>query len=207
MMMKTNFKTTILALGAFTILQGCGAAAVVTGVEAVKTIAQERSVGERIDDNGIALRINDAFIQQDVDNLFAEISTTIFEGRVMLTGSVGTEELKSKAEELVWPIKGVVEVINELQVGENSITDFGKDVYYANAVRSKLLLTKRISSSNFATSSVNGIIYIMGVAQDQEERANVIEVARRINGVKQVVSHIILVDDERRAKWSELSDK
>lgn len=202
-----KIKTTIFALATMTALQGCGALAIATGVEAAKTIAQERSVGDRIDDNGIALRINDAFIQKDVDNLFAEISTTIFEGRVMLTGSVASEEYKGKAEELVWPIPGVVEVINELQVAENSIADYGTDVYLANAVRSKLLLTKRIRSSNFATSSVNSVVYIMGVAQDQEERGNVIEVARRVNGVGKVVSHIILVNDERRAKWAALQEK
>lgn len=199
-----KYTTTILALGTLTILQGCLGAAIVTGAEAAKTIAQERSVGDRIDDNGIALRINDAFLQKDVDNLFADISTTIFEGRVMLTGSVKDEQHRTQAESLVWPIPGVVEVINEVQVAPNSFADYSKDVYLANAVRSKLLLTKRIKSSNFATSSVNGIVYIMGVAQDQQERANVVEVARRINGVKEVISHIILVDDERRAKWAEL---
>jgi osmotically-inducible protein OsmY len=199
--------TLIISFGALTILQGCIAAAVVGGAEAARTVAQERSVGDRIDDNGIALRINDAFLQKDVDNLYTDISTTIFEGRVMLTGSVATEELRGKAEQLVWPIPGVVEVINEVQVAPNSLAGYSKDVYLANAVRSKLLLTKRIKSSNFATSAVNGEIYILGVAQNEEERSNVVEVARRINGVKKVVSHIITVDDERRAKWADLQDK
>ncbi len=199
-----KFKTAILALGALATLQACGAAAVLTGVEAVKTIAQERSVGDRIDDNGIVLRINDAFLQKDVENLFGDVSTTIFEGRVMLTGTVDSEDFRSQAEELVWPIPGVGEVINELQVADSGFLEFGEDVYLANAVRSKLLLTKKIRSSNFATSAVNSTIYIMGVAQDQEERGNVIEIARRINGVKEVVSHIILVNDQRRAKWADL---
>ena len=195
-------KKFIILLGATTILQGCLAAAVVTGAEGVKTMAQERSVGDRIDDNGIALRINDAFLQKDIDDLFTDISTTIFEGRVLLTGGVKKPEYSGKAEQLVWSINGVVEVINEIQISQNDFVDYSKDVYLANAVRGKLLLTKGIKSSNYQTTVVNGIVYMLGVAQDQKELSNSIEVARRIKGVQKVISHVILTSDPRRIKWA-----
>jgi len=197
--MKTKL---IIAFSAITLLQGCLAAAAITGAEGVKTMAQERSVGDRIDDNGIALRINDKFIQKDIDNLFTDISTAIFEGRVMLTGGVKKPEYKAKAEQLVWEVNGVVEVINEVQVSQTDLIDYSKDIYLANAVRGKALLTKGIKSSNFQITSVNSIIYLLGVAQNQQESANVIEIARRIKGVQKVVSHVILTDDPRRIKWA-----
>src|SRR5690606_28702309 len=149
-----------------------------------------------------ALRINDKFIQKDIDNLYTDISTTIFEGRVMLTGGVKKPEYKDRAVQLVWEVNGVVEVIDEIQVSQNDLVDYSKDVYLANAVRGKVLLTKGIKSSNFQITSVNGIIYILGVAQNQQESANVIEIARRIKGVQTVVSHVILTDDPRRVKWA-----
>ena len=193
-------KKLIFLLGATTILQSCVVAGVVAGAEGVKTMAQERSVGDRIDDNGIALRINDAFVQSNFADLYADISTTIFEGRVLLTGGVKSEEYRAKAEQLAWGVNGVAEVINEIQVNQADLADYSKDVYLANAVRSKLLFTKGIKSSNFASTSVNAIVYILGVAQNEQERSNVIEIARRVKGVKQVVSHVILTNDPRRTK-------
>lgn len=184
-------------------LQGCFAAAAVTAAEAGKTIAQKRSMGSRIDDNGIALKVNDAFLQADVENLFSDISTTIFEGRVLLTGAVKKPEYAERAENLVWNVKGVVEVINEVQVTQADFVDYSKDVYLANAVRGKLLLTKGIASSNFMTSCVNGKIYLMGVAKDETERQNAVEVARRVQGVVEVISHVILANDPRRQKWAD----
>lgn len=189
-----------------TMLQACVAGAIFTSAEAAKTVAQQRSVGSRIDDNGIALRINDAFIQNDIDNLFADVSTTIFEGRVMLTGTVKELRHKERAGELAWAVPGIVEVINEIEVTQIDLVDYSKDVWLANAVRSKLLLTKGIASSNYAISCVNRTVYLLGVARDETELQNAIEVARRIKGVKQVVSNVIMQDDPRRNQWAKRAE-
>lgn len=186
-----------------TSLTGCAATAIFAGAEAAKTIAQDRSTGSRIDDNGIALRINDAFIQKDIDDLYAGVSTTIIEGRVLLTGTIQNPQFKTDAEEMVWAVPGVKEVINEIQItNENSITDFGNDVWISNYIRSKLLVTKGIGSSNYYVDTTNANVYLMGIARDEEELRNAIEVARRVGGVEKVISHVILRDDPRRSQWS-----
>lgn len=204
--MNKYFKFLALPLVALS-LQSCAAGYIITGVEAAKTIAQERSAGSRLDDNGIAIRINDAFIQKDIDDLYAGVDTTIFEGRVMLTGTVNNPEHKQVATDLVWGIPGVTEVINEVQVvDENSIVDYANDAWISKYVKGKLILTKGIASSNYQVEAVNGTVYMMGIARHDEELRAAVEVARRVSGVKQVVSHVIMKDDPRREEWSTASN-
>lgn len=192
--MKKYFFLAIACLS----LNACLAGVAVTGAEAAKTIAQERSVGNRIDDNGIILRINDKFAQKDFDNIYTGVTTRIFEGRVMLTGAVTKTEYRDEAEKLTWQVGGIKEVINEIQVAPNGPLDYSNDLYLQKAVKAKLLITKTIPSANYEIDVVNSVVYILGIAKTDLERRQVIEIARRVGGVKEVVSHIILGNDPRR---------
>ncbi|PIR33644.1 MAG: hypothetical protein COV36_02350 [Alphaproteobacteria bacterium CG11_big_fil_rev_8_21_14_0_20_44_7] len=181
-------------------LSGCAAGVLVTTAEAAKTIAQERSAGNRVDDNGIAIQINNAFIQKDVDDLFAGINTKISEGRVLLTGTVRDPQHRVEAEKMVWKIAGVNEVMNEIQVVDSEkFSSYAHDVWISNYLRGKLLFAKGIAASNYNVETVNGTVYLMGIAQDELELRKAIEIARRIEGVNQVVSHVIKKDDPRRS--------
>ena len=196
-------KFLLLALIPFA-LNGCAVAAVVTGAEAAKTIAQERSVGSRVDDNAISVQINDKFIQKNFEGLFTDVSTEITEGRVLLTGSVKKAEYRYEAEKLTWEVPGVKEVINELQVTDGStFTGYMTDAWLSRAVKTRLIFTKGISSSNYNVESVNGTVYLMGIAQNERELQSAIDVARTVKGTKEVVSHVLLKDDPRRGVWKE----
>ncbi len=91
------------------------------------------------------------------------------------------------------------EVINEIQVNDQtSLIDAGRDIYIANQLRAKLLLDKQISNINYSVETVNGVIYLMGVARDQEELDRVLGHARNIEHVRRVVNLALLRDDPRR---------
>ena len=53
-------------------------------------------------------------------------------------------------------------------------------------------------SINYSVETVNGTVYLLGIAQDEAELVRVIEHARGIEDVKQVVSHVVVKDDPRR---------
>lgn len=199
--MKTPTK--ILAFSVISLsLTGCFFGAAVSVAESAKTMSQERTVGGRIDDNAIALKINDRFAQRDFDNIFTNVSTRIVEGRVMLTGAVKSESEKQQAEDLTWQVSGVKEVINEIQVATNNLESYSTDVWLSKTVRTKLIITKTIHSTNFEVDAVNGTVYILGIAQNETERRNVAEIARRVKGVREVASHVILKDDPRRGVYA-----
>lgn len=185
-------------------LNACVAATIFTAAEAGKTLAQERSTGSRLDDNGIAIAINEKFVQKDFEGLFGRVDTNISEGRVLLAGAVDTPTLKKEAERLVWEVEGVKEVINEIQV--NNSTDFAtymEDAYITRHIKAQMLLTKGISSVNYGVETVDGTVYLMGIAKSQKELDIAIAISRRAPGVKKVVSHVIFRDDPRRGVWSE----
>ena len=185
----------LLSLGT---LSSCLAAAGMAGIEGATTIAQERSAGARIDDNAIALKINKKFLEKD-ENLFAAVSTEITEGRVLLTGRVKDPTTKKDAEELVWQVSGVREVINEITItNQQSFRNYMSDAWITQQIKARMLFTEGIKSANFGVQTVNNVVYLMGIAQNEKEMKVAIEIARRTKNVQKVVSHVILKDDPRR---------
>ena len=197
--MKKIFLTA--AIIAPVVLTGCipvllgGAAA--GGVVA----AQERTPGGAVDDSGIKLALDDRFIKQDAGDIFKNVATHVTEGRVLLTGDVDKPESKVEAVRLAWTVNGVKEVMDEIQVNDQTgVWDYAQDSWIANQIRTKLLLEKDLRSVNYSVEVVNGIVYLMGIAQNQTELDKATYLASTTAHVKQVVSHVIMRDDPRRAK-------
>ncbi len=179
-------------------LSGCAelliGAAATTGV----AIAEERSVGDAVDDLTIRAELNHLFFQDDVE-LFGDVSFSVIEGRVLLKGSVPTPDDRIRALRLAWQAAGVREVINELQVADDSgILDYARDTWISAQLKGKLLVDGDVLSINYSVETVNGTVYLLGIAQDEAELARVTEHARSIEDVKRVVSHVVLKDDRHR---------
>ena len=179
-------------------LSGCtelilGSAAT-TGI----AIAEERSVGDAVDDLTIRAELNHLFFQEDVE-LYQDVSFSVFEGRVLLKGSVPTPEDRIEAVRIAWQATGVREVINELQVtDEGGILDYARDTWISAQLKGRLLVDGDVLSINYSIETVNGTVYLLGIAQDDAELVRVIEHARGIENVKRVVSHVVVKDDPRR---------
>lgn len=179
-------------------LAGCGPALVGTGAAAGYSAAQERTVGKAIDDATITAKINHEFLQSPQGNLFINTDVETIEGRVYLTGQVPTPKDAVEAVRLAWKVEGVKEVNNELQVKDKtSLVDYAKDVWINSQLRSRLLLEKGVKSINYNTAVVNGIVYLMGIAQNEAELSKVVGIARRIKGVKRVISYVRMKDEPR----------
>ena len=188
----------LLLLGALP-LSGCGSlfvgAAATGGVVAV----QERSIGDAVDDLTIRAELNQLFFEDNVD-LLQSVSFNVIEGRVLLKGAVKKQEDRIHALELAWKASGVREVINEIQVtDQGGIVNYARDTWISTQLTAEMLFDKDILSINYNIETVNGVIYVVGIAQDQAELDKVVDHARRIENVKQVVSHVVMRDDPRRA--------
>ncbi|MFP6688781.1 MAG: BON domain-containing protein [Alphaproteobacteria bacterium] len=179
-------------------LSGCGSliigAAATGGVAAV----EERSIGNVVDDLTIRAELNQLFFEDNFD-LLQSVSFSVIEGRVLLKGSVKTQEDRIRGLELAWQASGVREVINEIQVtDQGGIVNYARDTWISTQLKAKILFDRDILSINYNVETINGIIYVVGIAQDQAELDKVVDHARRIENVKQVVSHVVMKDDPRR---------
>lgn len=188
----------VLLLAGSLSLSGCAelliGAAATTGV----AIAEERSVGDAVDDLTVRAELNHLFFRDDVE-LFGDVSFSVIEGRVLLKGSVPTPDDRIRALRLAWQAAGVREVINELQVADDSgILDYARDTWISAQLKGKLLVDGDILSINYSVETVNGTVYLLGIAQDEAELTRVTEHARSIEDVMRVVSHVVLKDDRHR---------
>lgn len=189
-----------LLLGLVTFgLTGCGAVILGAGTETAVVVAQERSVGEAVDDAGIMLQLKHLYAKTDYKDLLANVEIKSVEGRVLLTGNVDKPESQIEAVRLAWQIEAVKEVINEIQINDKSgFWNYTRDVWISTQVRARLIATKGIRSINFSVITVNQTVYIMGIAQDQAEMDKVNYVASTTSYVQRVVNYAKLKSDPTR---------
>ena len=189
---------TLLSLLALT---ACAAPGILAGAAmAGLAVAQERSIGTVIDDTAIELQIQHYLLQAS-DGLFIRVGIEVHEGRVLLTGIVPTPDDRVEAVRQAWQAKGVLEVINEVQVTNRAgITDYLRDVKITSQLRFQMLRDRDISDVNYTVETVNGIVYLMGIARSRPELDKVTTHARNIAGVQKVFSHVRLSGGDRRGK-------
>ena len=194
----------ILFFGFTVITTSCSCTKVGTaigaGARAGLAIAEERSIRTVISDTALKLAVNKGLVESSFENLFWTLKTTVFEGRVLLTGGVETEQLRDQASEIVWAVDGVREVLNELQVvRDKSVADSVRDKMIVVSLHSKIAGDKKITGINYKIVTYNRTIYLIGVAQTQRELDRVVTYARSIRYVRRLVNYVLLVQDERRA--------
>jgi osmotically-inducible protein OsmY len=166
--------------------------AVTAGSVGGRMAMQDRGLGRAIDDNAIALGINHAWLEAD-PAIFRLIDTTVHEGRVLLTGSVQYPETRVEAVRLAWTVDGVKEVINEIEVTDRrTVLDGPMDAWISARLRVALVFDAEVNAVNYAVDTVNRTVFVMGIARSQAELDTVLDTARRISGVRNVVSHVRL---------------
>ncbi len=197
-----NNRLTLLSLSILLVLglSACGATIGAGAGVAGYTAAQERTVGNAVDDTTITAKINSLYVQEDVNNLFNRVDVQVYEGRVLLTGRVHEPEHRKQAAQKAWQVSGVKEVINEIEVSKEVISPkiVAQDSWITTQVKAKLLADKQVRSINYNIDTVAGVVYIIGIAQDEAEMRQAMEVARHVKGVKKVVNHVRLKDSPLR---------
>lgn len=188
---------------ALLLLAGSGCTPVGAAVGAASTVGvaavQERSLGDAASDTGIRLRLNDVFLSRDLA-LFSAVDFAVVEGRVLLVGNVARPEDRDYAAREVWAIDGVVQLINELEVGPApDLAQVADDRWTSGRLKAALLGDRSVADVNYWILVNDGTVYLLGVAQSEAEIQRVLAHARNIGGVRRVVNHVILKTDPRRA--------
>lgn len=186
----------LLLLASFT-LSGCASAVIGVGSAAVAASTTEKGISTSVSDSMIFAKLHDKFVHTDA-SLSTAVDVTVNDGAVLLTGKVKTPEQKVLSTKLAWEIKGVREVVNELQVtDQSSIKDIAKDLAASAQLRGKLIADNDISSLNYSIDVVNGTVYLSGVAADATEMNRVVAHAQELRFAQQVINYIIIETDKR----------
>ncbi len=189
--------TILLLLLAANGLSGCATAVLGVGTAAVAASTTEKGLTTSVNDAAIVTKIKERFVQSNF-SLVTAVDVSVNDGSVLMTGKVKTPEEKVQATRIAWEIKGVREVVNELQVSDtSSLKDLAKDLAASATLRGKLIADTDISSLNFNIDVVNGTIYLSGIAADVAEMNRVVAHAQEVRFTRKVVNYIMLSTDKR----------
>jgi osmotically-inducible protein OsmY len=160
--------------------------------------AQERGLKGAANDIKIRTEINALLLKQSFD-LFRAIDLEVVEGRVLLTGKVKDPDTRVEAVRLAWQADGVNEVINEIQVADrSSLIDAARDIWISAQLKTRLTFDREVQAINYSIETVNAVVYIMGLAQNDAEIDRVVNHARNLGYVKRVISYARLKSDPKR---------
>ena len=169
-----------------------------TGCVGVALTTQERTFGHAIDDFNTRTELNARLLGESA-SLFANVSTTVIEGRVHLSGTVPTNEERLAATRLAWETPNVNEVVNDIEVTEaGGVGNIARDRWISAQVRSRILTDSAIKDINYTIDTQNKVVYVHGIAQSQGELDRVLAHARSVDDVRRVVNYALLKDDPRR---------
>ena len=152
------------------LLQGCVAAAVVgTAAVGTKAATDPRSVGTQVDDGTLEVRVNSALSKDEQIKKEARINVTAYQGKVLLVGQSPNAELSARAKQIAMGVDGA------------------NDTWITTKVRSQLLTSDLVKSSNVKVTTENGEVFLMGLVTEREAKAAA-DIASRVSGVKRVTT-------------------
>ena len=181
-------------------LSGC-ASALIGGVATLGlATAQERSLKDSAIDLKLELQLQKKLFEANKDKLFATVDVIIIEQRIMLIGNVESQEVRDLATKISWEVSPKIKaVLNELTIGgKSTLVSEAKDVRISLTLSGLLISDANISDINFSHSVSRQVIFLIGIAKNDDELNQVIHHARTVKGVRKVISHIILKNDKKR---------
>ena len=194
-------KNKLILLFIAIILSGCiGVSSSGVFGTGVSVALDPRSVGTQIDDSIMQKNLSARMILLDKKNLLS-VKSKVLDGRIFLTGKVDNPEDKLKLTKMAWETEGVRSVRNDIKVKENfNFKQSAKDLLITSQLRTALIIDKEIKSTNYQIDTYKKKIYIYGIAMTSGEKDKVIDEAKQILDVKDVIASILLVENLRIQK-------
>ena len=194
-------KNKLILLLTAIILSGCiGVSSSGVFGTGVSVALDPRSVGTQIDDSIMQKNLSARMILLNKKHLLS-VKSKVLDGRIFLTGKVENPEDKLKLTKMAWETEGVRSVRNDIKVKEDfNFKQSAKDLLITSQLRTALIIDKQIKSTNYQIDTYKKKIYIYGIAMTSDEKEKVIDEAKQILDVKDVIASILLVENLRIQK-------
>ena len=166
----------------------------------VSVALDPRSVGTQIDDSIMQKNLAARLALTEKTYLLA-LNVKVIDGRIFITGKVDEPEEKLQITKLAWETKGARSVKNDIKIKEKfNFKQSAKDLLITSQLRTALIFNKEIKATNYQIDTYKKKIYIYGIAHTKDERKKVINEAKEILDVEDVIASILLVEDLRIQK-------
>jgi len=172
------------------LLSGCASMVVGAGASVGVAAVQERGIKGKFEDAKVEAKILDLYLNAGL-KLTTKIGVEVYEGRVLLTGATIDTRLADQAVGMAWKVTGGKDVYNEIQLKRKSgASDYAQDTWITAQMKTKLAFDSDVLAINYVVETVNGTVYLIGIAQDKQELDRVIDHASGLKHVRKVVTHV-----------------
>jgi osmotically-inducible protein OsmY len=166
----------------------------------VSVALDPRTLGTQIDDSIMQKNLQ-ARLALTEKKYLVKISVKVLDGRIFLGGKVDQPEEKLKITKMAWETNGARSVKNNIIVKEKfSLKNFALDVLISSQLRTALILNKKVKAANFNIDTINQTSYVFGIAHTEEEKKEIIQEAKQIVDLKELVTSILMTSDLSRQK-------
>ena len=166
-------------------------------------------VSVALDPRTLGTQIDDSIMQKNLQARLAllekkyliNLSVKVLDGRIFLGGKVDEPEEKLKITKMAWETKGTRSVKNNIIIKQKfSFLNVAKDVLITSQLRTALILNKNVKAANFNIDTINQKTYVFGIAHTEDERKEIIQEAKQIVDLKEIVTSILMVSDLSRQR-------
>ena len=159
-----------------------------------------RTLGTQIDDSIMQKNLLARLTLTDKKYL-VKISVKVLDGRIFLSGKADEPEEKLLITKMAWETKGARSVKNNIAIKQKfSFKNTVKDVLITSQLRTALILNKNVKAANFNIDTINQKTYVFGIAHNENEKKEIIQEAKQIVDLEELVTSILMVSDLSRQR-------
>ena len=196
--MQNKFILILLSLLILTSCVGTGSKGVFgTGV----SIALDpRTLGTQIDDSIMQKNLL-ARLALSEKKYLVKINIKVLDGRIFLGGKVDEPEEKLKITKMAWETKGVRSVKNNIAIKQKfSFINTTKDILITSQLKTALIINKNVKAANYNIDTINQKTYVFGIAHNENEKKEIIQEAKQIVDLEELVTSILMISDLSRQR-------
>ena len=166
-------------------------------------------VSVALDPRTLGTQIDDSIMQKNLQARLAltekryllRLSVKVLDGRIFMSGKVDGPEEKLKITKMAWETKGARSVKNNIAIKQKfSFKNVAKDILITSQLRTALILNKNVKAANFNIDTINQKTYVFGIAFTEDEKKEIIQEAKQIVDLKELVTSILMVSDLSRQR-------
>jgi osmotically-inducible protein OsmY len=185
-MSRPLFAAIALVIATSMLLAGCAPLLVAGAVGGTAlVVADRRSAGAQVDDEAIELKVGNNIGSGYGDRV--HVNVTSYNGIVLLTGEVPTQDLVATIGEIARTTAKVRRVDNEITVGAvASVGSRTNDSYITSKVKARFVEANKFAANHVKVVTERQVVYLMGIVR-RDEGDTAAQIAATTSGVVRVV--------------------